>query len=335
MSATISPRDYIRTPRIPRRVGGAAVAAVGASLPEGVVTSAEIEARLGLAPDWIQRRTGIRERHVARPGERVNTHATLAAERALSAAEIDPLDVDLVIAATTSPDELLPNMAPMVAHALGASRAGAFDIGAACNGFLSALAAGTAMIDSGRASCVVVIGADFMSRMVDETDRGTATVFADGAGAIVLVSTGEPSRVGPVVLGSEGDTAGIIRVSRERGVIQMLGHETFKIAVSRLTQATLGALDAAGVELDEIDLFVYHQANGRILTAVADRLELLSHRVVDCIGELGNTSAATLPLALEHSVDSGRLRRGDRVLLAAFGAGFAWGATVLEWGVRV
>ena len=315
------------------RVGGAAVAAVGASLPAAVISSADIETRLGLSPDWIERRTGIRERRMAAPDEHVNTHATIAAERALASAGIDPIQVDLLIAANTSPDELLPNMAPMVAHALGARRAGAFDVGAACNGFLSALATGTSMIDSGRAACVVVVGADFMSRMLDQADRDTAAVFADGAGAVVLVATGEPSRVGPVVLGSEGDTEGIIRVTWERPVIQMLGHETFKIAVARLSQATQEAVAAAGLTFHDIDLFVYHQANGRILTSVAERLGLNTDRVVDCIGELGNTSAATLPLALEHSVRTGRLREGDRVLLAAFGAGFVWGATVLEWGV--
>ena len=333
VSATIESREDARRAPVERRTVGTAVAAVGVSLPANVVSSAEIEARFGLAPNWIERRTGIRERHIAQPGERLSTHAAIAAERALSDAGVDPLDVDLVIAATSSPDESLPNLAPIVARALGASRAGAFDVGAACNGFLSALATGTAMIESGRAACVVVLGADFMSRVVDRNDRGTSAVFADGAGAVVLLATEGGSRISPIVLGSEGDVDGTIRIGWERRVVEMQGHETFKVAVSRLAQATEEAVAAADVALDEIDLFVYHQANARILTAVADRLELPADRVVNCIGELGNTSAATLPLALERSVTSGQLHDGDHVLLAAFGAGFVWGATVLEWGM--
>jgi 3-oxoacyl-[acyl-carrier-protein] synthase-3 len=333
VSITIRPQEEEQTAPVRRRIGGAAVAGVGASLPEQVVLSSELEQRLGLAPDWIERRTGIRARRRARPDEHVNDHATVAARRALAAAGIEVKDVDLVLAATSSPEDLLPNMAPMVAKALGATRAGAFDVVAACNGFLSALATATAMIDSGRTACVVVVAADFMSRLIDPEDRGTAAVFADGAGAVVVVATGEPSRVGPVVLGADGDVDGIIRITRERQLVEMDGHETFKHAVTRLSQATEEAVAEAGLGFDDIDLFVYHQANGRILSAVAERIGLPVDRVVDCIGELGNTSAATLPLALEHSVRAGRLREGDRVLLAAFGAGFAWGATVVEWGV--
>jgi 3-oxoacyl-[acyl-carrier-protein] synthase-3 len=180
---------------------------------------------------------------------------------------------------------------------------------------------------------VVVVGADFMSRITDPWDRGTAAVFADGAGAVVLLATGEPSRVGPVVLGAKGDVAGTIRLSRDDPRIEMRGHETYKEAVHCLSVSTEQAAAAAGVPLNEIDLFVYHQANGRILAAVADRLGVSSERIVDCISEYGNTSAATLPLALAHSVSGGQLHDGDRVLLGAFGAGLTWGATVLEWGV--
>ncbi len=305
---------------------------MGSSLPEGIVESSEIEARLGLSPDWIARRTGIRARHVAAPDERLDTHATAAAAAALEQAGIEPADVDLVLVATSTPEEIMPNAAPLVASALGAHGAGAFDVGAACSGFLAALATGASVIDAGRASCVVVIGADFMSRVIDPADRGTSAVFADGAGAVVLVATGE-TRIGPILIGSEADTERIIYVGREEQLIRMAGHETFKIAVARLSETTADAVAAAGLELDDIDLFVYHQANARILTAVGERLGLKGDRVIDCISDLGNTSAATLPLALDHSVQTGRLRRGDRVLVAAFGAGFIWGATVLEWGV--
>ena len=329
----------VRPETVPRRrvptdtAGSAAMASVGTSLPETVVHSHQIEDELGLARDWIERRTGIRSRRIANDGDTLTDHATRAAADALRRAGVRAAEVDMVLVATTTADEVLPNAAPLVAHALGATRAGAFDIGAACTGFLSALATGAAMIDAGRAGCVVVVGADLMSRITDATDRGTAAVFADGAGAVVLRSAGESGRIGPVVLGCDGAGAPTIRVERHEAKIRMLGHETYREAVARLAEATEQAAAAAGIGLDDIDLFVYHQANGRILTAVSERLGLPADRVVDCIAEYGNTSAATLPLALAHSQREGRLADGDRVLLGAFGAGFTWGATVIEWGV--
>ena len=279
---------------------GAAIASVGASLPHTVVPNAEIAARIGVSDEWIVRRTGIRSRRIAEPGERLTTHAAGAGAAALRSAGISPEQVDLVIVATTTPDEVMPNAAPLVAHELGAVRAGAFDVGAACTGFLSALAVGTGQIESGRAQCVLVIGADLMSRILDPEDRTTAAVFADGAGAVVLTATGETSRIGPIVLGADGAGADHIIVPRDEGVIRMRGHETFREAVARLSLSTVQAARAAGTRLDDIDLFVYHQANGRILSAVGERLSLSPDRVVDCISEYGNTSAATLPLALAH-----------------------------------
>jgi 3-oxoacyl-[acyl-carrier-protein] synthase-3 len=311
---------------------GAAIASVGASLPSRVVPNSEVAARIGVSDDWIVRRTGIRERRVADPEERLSTHAAGAAAVALRRAGVAPADVDLVLVATVTADEVMPNAAPLVAHELGAVRAGAFDIGAACTGFLSALAVGTGQIESGRAQTVVVIGADFMSRITDPHDRSTAAVFADGAGAVVLRATGEPARIGPIVLGSDGAGADHIVAGRGDGTIHMRGHETFREAVARLSLATVQAIRAGGERLEDIDLFVYHQANGRILSAVGERLGLPADRVVDCIAEYGNTSAATLPLALAHVDREGRLEPGNRILLGAFGAGFTWGATVVQWG---
>jgi 3-oxoacyl-[acyl-carrier-protein] synthase-3 len=269
---------------------------------------------------------------VAAPDERLATHATNAAAAALKQAGVAAREVDLVLVATTTPDEVMPNAAPQVAHELGAVRAGAFDIGAACTGFLSALAVGAAQIESGRVRNAVVIGADLMSRITDPEDRSTAAVFADGAGAVVLQATAQESRIGPIVLGADGAGADHIIVPRSEGVIRMRGHETFREAVARLSLATVQAVRAAGTRLEDIDLFVYHQANGRILSAVGERLGLPVDRVVDCISEYGNTSAATLPLALAYVHDEGRLNQGPRVRLGAFGAGFTWGATVVEWG---
>ena len=320
-----------RTP-LTRRLGGAAIVSVGVSLPENVVSNAPIAARLGISEAWIERRTGIRQRHVAEPQERLATHASRAGARALERAGVGAEELDLVLVATTTADEVLPNAAPLVAHALGATGAGAFDVGAACTGFLSALAVGSSQIEAGRARQVLVVGADFMARITDPNDRATAAVFADGAGAALLGATDAPGRIGPIVLGQDGAGADHIFVERKEELIHMRGHETFREAVTWLSQSTLQAVQAAGLTLEEIDLFVYHQANGRILAAVGERLCLPTDRVVDCIGEYGNTSAATLPLALAYSENEGRLNAGDRVLLGAFGAGFTWGATVVEWG---
>lgn len=321
---------------VPAPVGrtgaSAAIASVGVSLPSTVVRNGVIAQRLGVSEDWIERRTGIRARHVATSNERLTDHAARAGESALARAGVAAEVLDLVLVATTTADELLPNAAPLVAHEIGAHRAGAFDIGAACTGFLSALGAGAAQLEAGRAQCVLVIGADFMSRITDPHDRATAAVFADGAGAVVMVASDKQGGVGPVVLGADGGGGEYIVVERAAGTIRMEGHETFRAAVSCLTRATRQAADAAGVALEDIDLFVYHQANGRILQAVAGRLGLPSERVVDCISGYGNTSAATLPLALAFSENEGRLKASDRVLLGAFGAGFTWGASVVEWG---
>ncbi|MGZ6690756.1 MAG: beta-ketoacyl-ACP synthase 3 [Solirubrobacteraceae bacterium] len=311
---------------------GSAMVSVGVSLPQTVVGNAEIAPRIGVSDEWIVRRTGIHSRHIAAPQERLATHAIDAGALALARAGVAPEDVELVLVATTTPDEVMPNSAPLVAHGLGARRAGAFDVGAACTGFLSALAVGVGQIESGRCACALVIGADFMSRITDSGDRSTAAVFADGVGAVVLRATGYPGRIGPIVLGSDGAGADHIFVPRSDGKIRMQGHETFREAVARLTLSTLQAAHAASVDLADIDLFVYHQANGRILSAVGEKLNIPPERVVDCIGQYGNTSAATIPLALAYSEAEGRLAPGQRVLLGAFGAGFTWGATVVQWG---
>jgi 3-oxoacyl-[acyl-carrier-protein] synthase-3 len=204
------------------------------------------------------------------------------------------------------------------------------DIGAACTGFLSALAMAAACIESGRAERVLVIGADVLSRFTDPDDRRTAALFGDGAGAVVLGAAAEGG-LGPVVLGQDGGNAEVIVAPRDRGLIEMEGQDTFRHAVNHLVEVTGQAAAVAGVSLEEIDLFVYHQANARITRAVGARLGLEPSRVVDCIARIGNTSAASLPLALAYAEAAGRLAPGMTVLLAAFGAGLTWGGAVLEW----
>jgi 3-oxoacyl-[acyl-carrier-protein] synthase-3 len=309
----------------------AAIAGLGCALPARRVTSAEIGTRLGVNADWIERRTGIRERRHAAPDERLSDLATRAGRMALNDAGLAAAQLDMLLVATLASDEITPAAAPLVAHELGAVNAAALDVGAACAGSVAALAHAASWIEAGRGENALVIGAEIVSRMVDFDDRRTAPLFGDGAGAIVL-SRHAPGRIGPIVLGSDGAAASSIRVTRERGVFEMDGHQTFLQAVARLVQCTLEALDRAGLQLSDIDLFVYHQANERILRAVAERLQLARGRVFDCIADFGNTSAASVPLALHAAVHCGALKAGARVLVGAVGAGLTWGAAVIWWG---
>ena len=239
----------------------------------------------------------------------------------------------MILIATVASDDITPACAPVVAHELGAGRAAAFDVGAACSGSLAGLAHATAAIESGRASHVLVVGAEVLSRFIDYEDRRSAHLFGDGAGALV-VSLDADGEIGPFVFGSDGGSAHTIRAPRETGKLEMDGHDTFIAAVNHLSECTTEVAERSGVALGEIDLFVYHQANSRILAAVAERLELSGERVFDCIATFGNTSAASVPLALEQARRTGALEPGARVLLGAIGAGMVWGATITSWGGR-
>jgi 3-oxoacyl-[acyl-carrier-protein] synthase-3 len=303
------------------------------AVPDNVVTNATVAEGAGVTEQWIVHRTGVHERRHVAAGERLQDLATAAGRQALEEAGVDPGDLDLVLVATVGADELLPNAAPLVALDLGAHRAGAMDLGAACTGFLSALSLAAAQVECGRCEHVLVIGADVLSRFTDKADRGTAALFADGAGAAVVgPADGGPGLIGHIALHSDGDGAGSIRATHDEQIIHMQGHDTFKAAVHRLSESTLEAVERVGLELDDIGLFVYHQANARILAAVGERLGVDRERVIDCIDRYGNTSSATLPIALADARERGLLEPGMNVLLAAFGAGFTWGAGVIQWG---
>jgi 3-oxoacyl-[acyl-carrier-protein] synthase-3 len=311
---------------------GAAIEALGTALPERAVPNAELAGRLGVAEGWIESRTGVRERRVSPPDQSLVDLAAEAGRAALQRAGLDAGSIDLVVVASLTQDDLLPNAAPLVAGELGARRAGAFDVGAACTGFLTGLALASAQVEAGRADHVLVVGAEQMSRVLDYDDRRTASLFGDGAGAVVVGPAPAPGAIGPALLRADGSGGHHIRIARDEGVVRMDGHETFKAAVTRLSEVTVDALDAAGLATGDVDLFVFHQANSRITAAVGERLGLEAERVVDAIGPIGNTSAASLPLALAVAERDGRLVPGARVLLAAFGSGFTWGATTLSWG---
>jgi len=310
----------------------ASITGLGHYLPEEVVTNDPIAERIGVDDEWIVRRTGIRSRRRAAPDERLIDLAANAGAQALKDAQTDPDEIDLVLVASLSQDQLTPNAAPLVAHALGADRAGALDLGAACSGWLSGLSLAAAQVEIGRAERVLLIGAEILTRLTDYEDRKTAALWGDGAGAVVVGANGDGA-IGPVVLSADGGLADVITASHEERLLRVEGHETFQTAVKRLSEATLEALALADLNLDDIDMFVYHQANARILRAVGERLDLTPEKVADYIAEVGNTSAASIPLTLALLRDDGRLHAGQRVLVSAIGAGFTWGAGTIDWEI--
>lgn len=315
-----------------RTLRGAAITGLGVAVPEPVVPNREIADRLGVKPEWITERTGVRQRHVAPADITLTGLAAEAGRRAIEEAGVEPEEIGLVLTATVTHDMLCPAAAPVIAADLGCEGAAAMDLNAACTGFLSALEMASGWIASGSGETALVIGMDLMYRVIDHHDRTTAGIFADGGGAVVLAGFDGDSRIGRVNLGSDGGRGHLVEATREEAIVRMKGHDTFRQAVERLVETTERALDDSGVTLDEIDLFVYHQANSRIIAAVGDRLDLDPEKVVDCVGEFGNTSAGSIPIALDVARRDGRLTPGTRVLVGAFGGGLTWGAGVLEWG---
>jgi 3-oxoacyl-[acyl-carrier-protein] synthase III len=326
--AVIAPRDGSGAAATAQ---GAAVGCLGLAVPDQVVGNGPIAERLGVDDRWIVARTGVRERRIAPSTERLYEYAAAAGRRSLERAGLEPGEVDLVLVATMSHEQLTPSAAALVAAEIGAERAGVIDLGAACTGFVSGLGLASAQVESGRARTVLVIGADLLSRLTDRDDRSTAALFGDGAGAVVVGANQGRSGIGPVRLGAEGRDD-LIHADRIEGLIRMRGPDTFREAVDRLSTVAEQSAADAGIGLDYIDLFAFHQANARITQAVGERLGLEPKRVIDCIWRYGNTSAASIPLALADAEADGRLVPGATVLLAAFGGGLTWGATVLQWG---
>jgi 3-oxoacyl-[acyl-carrier-protein] synthase III len=312
---------------------GAAMSAVSVAVPENRVSNAPIAERLGVDDHWIVKRTGIVERPIAEDGLTVAELSARAAAVTLEKAHVDPSDIDLVLVATMTPDLITPNVAPMVVKHLDLGTVPACDVGAACTGWLHGVNLASAAVEGGRADNVLVIGADFMSRVTDLYDRSTAALWADGVGSVLVSAIPGASRIGPIVLGTDPSGALLIHATHEEGVIRMRGQETFGAAVSHLSAAAMQALAAAGLGLEDIDIFAFHQANARIIRTVGERLGLPTERVINCVDRYGNSSAATLPIALGEANAQGRLLPGTRVLLSTFGAGFTWGAAVVEWGL--
>ena len=320
------------------------VAGLGHYLPQRILTNAELEKMVETSDQWIQDRTGIRERRIAAPHETSSSLGLNAARMAVEQAGIDPASIDLVIAATTTPDGLFPAIASAIQDGLGARRAGAYDVNAACVGFLSALSAATQYIATGAATRVLVVGTECLSRMVNWQDRTTCVLFGDGAGALLLEAAEFGGPLG-FVLHSDGSKKKWLYAEGACGprdaegngpppelcLINMDGPAIFKFAVNAMASATRESLVKSGLGLADIDMLVPHQANLRIIQGTAKQLGVPPDRAIINIERYGNTSSATIPLALSEAAQAGRFEEGDRLALCAFGGGVVWGAMMFEW----
>ncbi|HUJ03906.1 MAG TPA: beta-ketoacyl-ACP synthase III [Rhizomicrobium sp.] len=314
----------------------------GSYLPDTIVTNHDLAKKVDTSDAWIVERTGIRERRFARAGEFTSDLALKAAEAALADAKIGASEIDLIVVATTTPDETFPAVATRVQARLGMTNGAAFDVQAVCTGFVYGLAVADNFIKAGQARTVLLVGAETMSRLMDWSDRGTCVLFGDGAGAIVLRAhegRGDATDRGVLntKLYSDGRLHDLLYVdggpstTRTTGHLRMQGREVFRHAVSNIASAVEASAAEAGLSVSEIDWFVPHQANQRILDGTAKRLGIAPSRLVSTVAFHGNTSAASVPLALDAAVRDGRIRRGQTVLLEAMGGGFTWGAALLRW----
>jgi 3-oxoacyl-[acyl-carrier-protein] synthase-3 len=318
-----------------------AIAGVGAYAPEKVISNFDLEKMMDTSDKWITERTGIHRRHIAEPGTTTFELATKAARAALKAAKVEAKDLDMILVGTSSPDGPFPSVACRVQNELGAPGAVAWDTLAACTSFIYGLSIADSFIATERADTVLVIGAEVLSRMLNYSDRGTAVIFGDGAGAAVVKAAPKGAGFLSWCLGSDGrGYAQVTCGNIEKGAytakdaqpyIDMVGPDVFKFAVDIFIRQANEVCEKAGVALDDIDLWVPHQANYRIIDAAARRIGLPIDRVAINIDEYGNTSSASIPLALDEAIRKGRVKSGDHVLLAGFGSGLTWGATLLKW----
>jgi 3-oxoacyl-[acyl-carrier-protein] synthase III len=313
----------------------------GGYLPEKVLTNADLEKMVETHDTWIRERTGIRERHIAAPDETTCDLAEAATRSAIDAAGIESSEIDLIIVATTTPDQVFPGTACLLQQRLGIQGCPAFDVQAVCTGFIYALDIADKFIRTDAAKCALVVGAETLSRIIDWKDRGTCVLFGDGAGAVVLRAADAPGilsshlhadgRYEPLLRVPAGISRGYDQLQAGKAYIHMLGREVFKVAVNTLGSLVEETLHPNGMDHVDVDWLVPHQANYRIIEATAKKLGLPMEKVVVTVGEHGNTSAASIPLALDVAVRDGRIRRGDVLLLEAFGAGFTWGSVLLKY----
>jgi 3-oxoacyl-[acyl-carrier-protein] synthase III len=323
----------------------AAITGWGMAVPDRVLTNADLERMIETTDEWIASRTGIRERRVVGPNDSTTSLGAAAARQALDRAGLTANDIDLIVVATCTPDQFLVSQACLIQAEIGGN-AGAFDIGAACAGFVYALSQGSVYIQAGQAERVLVIGVDTLTRFVDWTDRSTCILFGDGAGAVVLEASDEPRGLLSTVLGADGGGSkhlyipgwgGLVPESAElfpeyRPYLQMNGREVFRFAVRVMGDAAAEAVKRAGLTFADVDMLIPHQANVRIIDAAAERLELPKEKVMLNIDRYGNTSAASIPIALVEAQATNRMKDGDNLVFVAFGGGLAWAAGVVRWG---
>ena len=318
------------------------IAGCGSALPQRVMTNADISKIVDTSDEWIVERTGIKSRHIADEGETTRTLGTEAARRALAHAGIDAGEVDLIVLATATPDQTFPATATLVQADLGITRGAAFDVQAVCSGFVYALTVADAMMKAGQSTCALVIGSETFSRILDWTDRGTCVLFGDGAGAVVLKAETHPdTTASPGLLMSKIHSDGRYSdklyvdggpsTTKTVGHLRMEGREVFKHAVVNIASVMEEAMTAAGVKPSDVDWFVPHQANRRILEGTARKLGIREDRIIMTLDRHGNTSAASIPLAFDAAVKDGRIAKGDLVLFEAMGGGFTWGAVLARY----
>jgi len=317
------------------------IAGTGSYLPEKILTNADLEKIVDTSDEWIVTRTGIKQRHIAAEGENTVDLAEQAARRAMEAANVTAADLDLIIVATTTPDQVFPSTACLLQGRLDNHGATAFDVQAVCTGFVYALGVADKFIKSGTHKTALVIGAETMSRIVDWNDRTTCVLFGDGAGAVVLKADEEPGILSThlhadgsyeqLLKVSYGVSSGYDKLLKEEAYVQMKGNEVFKMAVNTLGRIVDETLEANQLEKGDVDWLVPHQANTRIIGATAKKLKMDMDHVVMTVGEHGNTSGASVPLALDTAVRDGRIQRGETLLLEAFGGGFTWGSALIKY----
>lgn len=311
------------------------IAGTGSYLPKKILTNADLESMIETTDEWIFTRTGIRERHIVAEDEFTSDLAFNAARNAIESAGIDAADIDLIIVATTTPDKIFPSTAVIMQNKLGIAGCPAFDIQAVCSGFVYALATADNFIKSGAAKCALVVGAEAFSRIVDWSDRGNCILWGDGAGAVILQASEEQGIIS-THLHADGSYEKMLHVPRksETGcgdTVVMEGNSVFKVAVNTLDAIVDETLTANGMQKSDIDWLVPHQANIRILQATAKKLDMSMDKVVVTVDKHGNTSAASIPLALDVAVRDGRIKRGEIILMEAFGGGFTWGSALIKY----
>lgn len=323
----------------------ARIVGTGHSYPEGILTNADLEKIVETSDDWITTRTGIKQRRKAAPGEYTSMFAVRAAKQAIERAGLEPTDIDLLLCATVSPDQILPSTGCIIQAELGANKAAAMDIVAACSGFLYGLTLADTMIRTGQSKNALVVGAEVLTQYVDYTDRQTCVLFGDGAGAAVLSASNSDRGILAARIRSDGryqeqlfspgggtrrpPTAETLAAGDH--FFKMKGNELFKVAVRSMADISKEVLEEAGLRADDVKLFIPHQANQRITDAVANKLNVESERVYSNIAMHGNTSSASIPIGLDECVEAGRITEGDLVLLASFGGGVTWGGVLMRW----